>query len=533
MSQLLSDSLLCSLPAGSGIRRGLNALGRALVRRWGTLWSFFLTLWHGSLLFRLGDRFFGLCARLWGGSGLAALCYREGFFARLWRKSLLCWLVGTVADLPAAALRWLYRAGEPLWEGSWFARLAFALGDQAPLFAALGLAGIMSVPYLYWDNANSLLLTVFLLLLFLAGAMQTHARRLDVAAIPPYAFLFWGAVLVSVVFSDYRWLSARFLWYHIPCFLLVLVLVSALEHTRQLLQVAAGLACGVLTSSLYGLYQRFILKISLNPSYVDMSLNEGMPGRVYSFYENPNAYGEVLLFLLPVVAALFFAARTPRTKIAAALVFCVGGAAMLMTGSRASWVGLAAAALVYVFLWNRRLLPLCLLAAVCALPVLPETVLNRILTITNTSDSSTRSRFPIYNAAIQLLRRQPLMGVGLGVDAVQARVQEFRLYDATATFVHAHNTYLQLWLETGLLGLCALLGQVLWTVKATARAVRESENTAARHMAIGGSAALCGALVCGLADYLWNYPRVMFLFWTVCALTLGALKICKEDVKAA
>ena len=533
MPPCISDSLLFSLLSGSGVRRGLNALGRALARRFMALWSFFLTLWHGSFLFRLGDRFFARCARLWRGSGLVRLCSREGFFARLWRDSFLCRLVGGVADLPAMALRWLYRAGEPLWEGSRFARLAFGLGDQVPLFAALGLAGIMSVPYLYWDNANSLLLTLLLFLLFLAGAMRTHTRRLDMAAIPPYAFLFWGAVLVSVVFSDYRWLSARFLWYHIPCFLLTLVLVSALEHTRQLLQVAAGLACGVLISSLYGLYQRFVLKISLNPSYVDMSLNEGMPGRVYSFYENPNAFGEVLLFLLPVIVALFFAAKTPRTKIFAGLVFCVGGAAMLMTGSRASWVGLAAAALVYVFLWNRRLLPLCLLAAVCALPVLPQTVLNRFLTIFNTSDTSTSSRFPIYKAAIQLLRRQPLMGVGLGVNAVQARIQEFRLYDATATFVHAHNTYLQLWLETGLLGLCALLGQVLWTVKATARAVRESANVPARHMAIGGSAALCGALVCGLADYLWNYPRVMFLFWAVCALTLGALKICRKDCEAA
>ena len=32
-----------------------------------------------------------------------------------------------------------------------------------------------------------------------------------------------------------------------------------------------------------------------------------------------------------------------------------------------------------------------------------------------------------------------------------------------------------------------------------------------------------GTMVCGLADYIWNYPRVMLIFWFVCALTLAGL----------
>ena len=43
-------------------------------------------------------------------------------------------------------------------------------------------------------------------------------------------------------------------------------------------------------------------------------------------------------------------------------------------------------------------------------------------------------------------------------------------------------------------------------------------------------AALCGSLVCGLADYLWNYPRVMCIFWFVFAVALGGAKLCMENV---
>ena len=38
------------------------------------------------------------------------------------------------------------------------------------------------------------------------------------------------------------------------------------------------------------------------------------------------------------------------------------------------------------------------------------------------------------------------------------------------------------------------------------------------------------AMVCGLADYLWTYPRIMFLFWFVFGLTLAAIKVCKMEM---
>ncbi len=523
---LFSRSYLCHLFTTSAFARLLAALEDRLTAWWSGVGPRLLALWQGSAAGRLMAWLFSACARLWAGCGLAAFFYREGWFARRWRESGLCALVSWVANIPAALLHLLYRAKPALWEGSAFAQLGYAMGDAVPFWAGLGLFAILCVPYELWDNACSLLLALALLLLFYAAGMRRREARLDAAAMGPYAFLYWGAVLVSVVFSNYRSLSLRFLLYHIPCFLLVFVIVSAVRSSRQLVQMALGLGGGVLVSSLYAFYQRLVLHITVNPSYVDMSINAGMPGRVYSFFENPNSYAELLLLLLPLLVALFFIFRRLSAKIAALLVFGIGAAAIVMTYSRASWVGLVVAALVYIFLWDRRFLPLCLVVGLCAVPLLPSTVLNRILTITNTSDSSTSSRFPLYNAGARMIARQPLMGVGLGIDAVQARVTELNYYDAAIPFVHTHNTFLQVWLETGLLGLVSLLGHVLWTVKSAARAVRTSTDTAARHIAIGGASALCGAMVCGLADYLWNYPRVMFIFWAVAGMTVAAVKLC-------
>ena len=85
----------------------------------------------------------------------------------------------------------------------------------------------------------------------------------------------------------------------------VLVTVSAVRGTEDLKRLAAGGGVCVLVSSLYGVYQR-IQGVEVNESYVDLEVNAGMPGRVESYFDNPNTFAEVLILLLPLVLALVF-----------------------------------------------------------------------------------------------------------------------------------------------------------------------------------------------------------------------------------
>ena len=368
-----------------------------------------------------------------------------------------------------------------------------------------------------------------LLVLFHAGAMHRGEEfRLDLRGIGFYPLVLFGAMFLAVLFSYAPSLSFRFLIYHISAALCVLVTVSAVRSGEDLKRLVAGSSVCVLVSGLCGVYQR-IQGVEVNESYVDMKLNAGMPGRVYSFFDNPNTFAQVLILLLPLVLALMLSSRSLLGKAAAAGIFAIGVVALGMTYSRASWIGLVAAALCYVFLWNRRLLPLCFVAGFAAIPLLPTSILNRILTITNMSDSSTSSRFPQYEAAIRLLMREPITGAGLGADAVRRTVQLQSLYQGRAPFVHAHNTFLQIWLETGLLGLGSFIASLIWAAKATARSIKTCQDPVARHMAIGGLSSLFGVMVCGLADYIWTYPRIMFIFWFVFGLTLAAIKVCKME----
>ena len=158
-------------------------------------------------------------------------------------------------------------------------------------------------------------------------------------------------------------------------------------------------------------------------------------------------------------------------------------------------------------------------------------MLNRIHTITNTADSSTSSRVSLYKAAIEVIRRSPLTGAGLGTAATQTYIREFNLYHDKAPFVHSHNFYLEVWIQMGLLGVTGFVGSMLWNIKNAARAVRHNGPSVGRTVAAAAASAMCGAMVCGLADFLWNYPRVPVIFWFTFAMAIAGVKVCTEEAK--
>jgi len=309
-----------------------------------------------------------------------------------------------------------------------------------------------------------------------------------------------------------------------------LLTISAVRHAEDLKRLAAGAGTAVLISSLYAVYQR-IQGVEVNKSYVDLTVNADMPGRVESFFDNPNTFAEVLILLLPLMVGLLLCAKHWYSRLLAAGVFLVGVAALGMTYSRASWVGIAIAAVVFVFLWKPKLIPAFVLLCILCVPLLPATIWHRILTITNTSDSSTTSRIPLYEAAFATIKKSPLSGAGLGTAAVQQFISDHNLYHAEAPYVHAHNIYLELWVEAGILGFVGFFGSMLWNIKNAARQVRHCADSAARTITIACVASLCGAMVAGLADYLWNYPRVMSIFWFVFAMAIAGIKVCHSSEK--
>lgn len=492
------------------------------------LWLVLLSAYDDSAVHRLLVSMGRGCNRLIDSSAVLQVLCREGTVSRAWENSRSCRTVSFLVNLPGWLLHKLYLALRPAFDGSFFAGLAFELGNETAIAQSWLIMLLWAIPYKYWNNAFSLAAFGLLLLLFYLRRMRCGPARLDMGNIGFYTVVLFAAICLAVPLSAYPSLSGRFLLYHLSAALCVLVTVSAVRGIDDLKRLAAGGSFCVLVSSLYGIYQR-IQGVKVNKSYVDLTVNEGMPGRVESYFDNPNTFAEVLILLLPIVIALVLCSRRKISRLTAAGVFVVGVAALGMTYSRASWVGIAMAAVVFVFLWKPKLIPLFAVICVVAVPLMPSTILNRILTITNTQDTSTASRVPLYKAALAVIKVSPVTGAGLGTAAVQQFISDRNLYHAQAPFVHSHDFYLQIWVESGVLGVVSFLGAMLWNIKRAAHTVRHCGSSAARTITCAGAAALAGSMVCGLADYLWNYPRVMCIFWFVFALTIAGIRVCRME----
>ncbi len=314
----------------------------------------------------------------------------------------------------------------------------------------------------------------------------------------------------------------------------MLLVVSMVRKYEQLQLMVALAVLGLSVAALYGCYQSYI-GVDIVASQQDMNLNQGMPGRVYSFFDNPNNFAEQLAMLLPLNLALFLNSRW-RGKLLSLLSLGVGLVAIGATYGRASWIGLAGAVLVFLALLNSRWVPVFLLVGLAAIPFLPETIYNRILTIFNAGeDSSVQYRFGIYETTRNLMEDYWARGVGLGTDVMKKVFQTYPTNFDGSYPVHTHNNYLQMWGETGILGLLAYLSLLLYQLKSGVKGFCAALDPRVKRMMAAAIGAFCGILVIGVAEYTWYYPRNMFTYWFLFGVIGACIKLVRmeQDKQAA
>ena len=497
---------------------------------------FFLAIWLGLKHAAANSGVNRLCrglergaARLLSGSVLWNFAWREGVVSRAWTGSLSCRLFTAIVNIPCAIVKVIWKAGRPVWEASLFCRLLTALGGATFFFLGLFMTVMLMAPHNAWNNSYALMGAVALTALFIAGSASRRHYRLELDTLGPYMSIYMAFICLALLGSLSTRMSMRFFAFHLTSFLIVLVVVSAVHKYEQLQLMVSLAVLGLSVAALYGCYQGYI-GVEVVPSQQDMVVNAGMPGRVYSFFDNPNNFAEQLEMLLPLDLALFLNCRW-RGKVLSFLSLCLGVAAIGFTYGRASWIGLALAVVVFVALLDWRWIPVLLLLGLAAIPFLPETIYNRILTITNTQDSSTQYRFTIYDTTANLMKDYWHRGVGLGSDIMKKVFQTYPTNFDGSYPIHTHNNYLQMWGEAGIWGILSFLGLLLWQLKKGVKALRAADPRL-RRMLAAAIGAFCGIMVIGLAEYTWFYPRNMFTYWFLFGVIAACVKLAKAEQPA-
>ena len=339
------------------------------------------------------------------------------------------------------------------------------------------------------------------------------------------------ACLISLTNSDSFYDSAHglALWggYILVYFIVISVVSKGWSKILLGASLLAGfLAAGYLIFQFYGVDFPFWLEI------------EGR-GRLFSTFGNPNYVAGYLIGTLPLAFIGFISLKAKLGKMVLAGSIIVSYTAILMTYTRASWLGLLAAALLTgvlvafyrgngLFKRNRSWL-VGLAAILLAITVVysTENPLNwegrniMARAATGFDIAQHQPRLLIWRSAIEIGRQHPFIGAGIGTfgvnySAAQGRVlaQENarHLIPQAKKSINAHNDPLHLFAETGIIGLFAAAWLIVVFYAGSLHGLRRRDINA-RLLLIG----LMGGALAILFHSLFSFPFHIIpngmLFW--------------------
>lgn len=284
--------------------------------------------------------------------------------------------------------------------------------------------------------------------------------------------------------------------------------------------------------AVYGILQ-YIFKWNTNNAWIDKDMFEEATMRAYSTMENPNVLGEYLILLLPIAGVFMLSYdRKNLSKWVYVSVFLIGALCMIFTQSRGCWLGFLLSIAVFVTFYKGKLWAL-IPFAIMALPfVLPDTMIDRMLSIGNMSDSSTSYRVYIWYGTMEMLKIFAVGGIGMGEGAFRT-VYPFYSYDAIIA-PHSHNLYLQFVVEAGIGALLLLIGLVIAFMRNCIMVCKQSmKNTADYLTSLALVSGVAGFLLQSMFDYTFYNYRMMAIF--IMYLSFGAVlkELVTKSIKGA
>lgn len=273
--------------------------------------------------------------------------------------------------------------------------------------------------------------------------------------------------------------------------------------------VTLVLATGLISQVIYGLYQLTVgdlgtLYTWIYPHFKDQIWNN----RARGLFFTDNNLGGYCAIVLVMLLALAQRSRSAGSRLFSYSMAAVSLIGLASSGSRGAWLA-SMAGIAVLLVCNRKNLSMKFaLTAVVVIAILVASAaammqyepLQRSVTL---DDYTVEGRSTAYIAAGLLFLQHPLIGVGL--TNYQELMSSVVNWDLSASA--AHNTYLQILSENGLLGFVLFFGPVLYVLVRNLKAAKQS--TSALIVAV----ALTVFLVHGLFDFqLMTAPQYLLLF---------------------
>ena len=337
-----------------------------------------------------------------------------------------------------------------------------------------------------------------------------HDRRLLIAI---GLFLLAGLVSLFVGGFTVPKLGQCIVWFIQPIgtYFIVRFVVTEKARTKDLLVNALYLVAGLCGA--YAIAQYFTL-VGLP---ADWWGNSAEPKRAISFFAHPNAFAlfitPVLAFLIPHTLEAFQRVRHHKNSAFLVLAWGLGAVGLLLSLSRGGWLGLLAAAVLFVIISMNKRLMLAGLGLLIVLGLIVVAVPNlryRVL-LPFHGEKSSVARLSLWDTGTKMIKDSPLVGKGLL--GFNTNWEKYNTDPGLNPYPAPHNIFLNFWIETGLLGLISFC---VISFFAFVKGVKNRRNL----FALGLALSIVAIFVHGQIDVPYLKNDLALLFWIMLAAFL-------------
>ena len=277
----------------------------------------------------------------------------------------------------------------------------------------------------------------------------------------------------------------------------------------------------------------------------NMGLNfGGLSNRLYGTFGHPNAFAYYLVLIIAVVIIYFslqFKQRGGQEKERwpAVLLIIVFIVLLLFTYTRGAWIALAVFLFIIGILKFRKqlVIGLVIVGVIAGIYALLDNFLvnqyqydlqERVplvsrITSKNEEADSWDWRLQMYQEMAPLIWERPILGNGLGSFTLIRDRESTNPYEA----LEAHNDYLRLSIETGLLGLAAYLVMIVLILKHLIALIIYCKKNKPEYFlwSIGLLGLALAFYIASFADNLLRGTAMQWTFWALLAATLSIKKL--------
>ncbi len=369
---------------------------------------------------------------------------------------------------------------------------------------------------LCWGVARDLRLSQLIAIVTLVGFVLNHRGRFFISDKRNWLMILLFALVGVSVYTAYYPSAAITKFPELGKVVLVSILTASLLTTQRRFRILM-----LVTSLSLGFY-------SVKNALIGTTVNRGPGGLL----QDNNDFSSALVMALPMLYYLAIDERKRWMKIFFAFASLCTVVTITLTDSRGGFLALAIVFAALVLMSRQKLLALSAAPIVVAafLLLIPERYLERIRSIKDHDDASSRGRLVAWENALRMIGDRPVTGVGYRNFVF---VYHFYTVDKSEQRRVAHNSYLQVAAESGLPAFfvfMAIIAYTLYRLRAVRRMVRGSPGASwianyskALEIAIYGY--MMGAMFLNRAHF--------DLFYHVVAMSIGLEVLARRQLAAA